>query len=119
MTPEAIHYLEKYDWLGNVRELAHKIKRLVVLARGPHITPAKLSPEIQNASRSTVRISQQFPKGASLKAALKELERHMIQEVRIASGYNHVQSARRLRLSRQGLNNKPKRYIIAPRPRTL
>jgi len=63
MTPEAVYYLEKYDWPGNVRELAHEIKRLVVLTRGPHITPAELSPEIQNASRSIVRMSQQFPKG--------------------------------------------------------
>jgi DNA-binding NtrC family response regulator len=58
MTPGAIHYLEKYDWPGNVRELAHEIKRLVVLTCDPHITPAELSPEIQNASRSTVRMSQ-------------------------------------------------------------
>ena len=119
MTPEAIHYLEKYDWPGNVRELAHEIKRLVVLTRGPHITPAELSPEIQNASRSTVRMSQQFPKGTSLKAALEELEQHMIQEALIASGYNQVQSARRLGLSRQGLIKKLKRYGIAPRPSTL
>jgi hypothetical protein len=58
MTPEAIHYLGKYDWPGNVRELAHEIKRLMVLTRGLHITPAELSPEIQNASSSTVRMSQ-------------------------------------------------------------
>jgi Nif-specific regulatory protein len=58
MTPEAIHYLGKYDWTGNVRELAHEIKRLMVLTRGLHITPAELSPEIQNASSSTVRMSQ-------------------------------------------------------------
>jgi len=119
MTPEAIHYLEKYDWPGNVRELAHEIKRLVVLTRGLHITPAELSPEIQNASRSTVRMSQQFPQGTSLKAALEELEQHMIQEALIASGYNQVQRARRLGLSCQGLIKKLKRYGIAPRTSAL
>jgi DNA-binding NtrC family response regulator len=31
MTPEAIHYLEKYDWPANVRELAHEIKRLAAI----------------------------------------------------------------------------------------
>jgi DNA-binding NtrC family response regulator len=43
----------------------------------------------------------------------------MIQEALIASGYNQVQRARRLGLSRQGLIKKLKRYGIAPRPNTL
>jgi Nif-specific regulatory protein len=64
-------------------------------------------------------MSRQFLKGTSLKAALEELEQHMIQEAFIASGYNQVQSARRLGLSRQGLIKKLKRYGIAPRPSTL
>jgi transcriptional regulator with GAF, ATPase, and Fis domain len=64
-------------------------------------------------------MSQQFPKETSLKAALEELEQHMIQEALIASGYNQVQSARRLGLSRQGLIKKLKRYGIAPCPSTL
>jgi transcriptional regulator with GAF, ATPase, and Fis domain len=119
MTPKAIHSLENYDWPGNVRELAHEIKRSVVLARGPHITAAELSPEIQNTSRSTVRMSPPYSKGTSSKAAVEELEQHMLQEALIASGYNQVQAARRLGLSRQGLIKKLKRYGIVPRPSTL
>jgi DNA-binding NtrC family response regulator len=119
IAPEAIHYLENYDWPGNVTELAHEIKRLVVLTRGPRITAAELSPEILYASRATVRISQPFPKGTSMKAALEQLEQHMLQEALVASGYNQVQAARKLGLSRQGLIKKLKRYSIAPRPNTL
>jgi DNA-binding NtrC family response regulator len=33
LTPKAMHCLERYDWSGHVRELAHEVKRLVVLAR--------------------------------------------------------------------------------------
>jgi Bacterial regulatory protein, Fis family len=116
IAPEAIHYLESYDWPGNVRELAHEIKRLVVLTRGPRVTVAELSPEILNISRATVRISQPFPKGTSMKAAVEQLEQHMLQEALVASGYNQVQAARKLGLSRQGLIKKLKRYSIAPRP---
>jgi DNA-binding NtrC family response regulator len=119
ITPEAIHCLENYDWPGNVRELAHEIKRLVVLARSPFLTAAELSPEIQNARRSTVRMSRPFPQETSMKAAVEELEQHMLQEALIASGYNQVKAARRVGLSRQGFIKKLKRYSIAPRPSTL
>jgi two-component system NtrC family response regulator len=51
----------------------------------------------------------------SLRAAIDELEQHMLQEELIASGYNQVQTARRLGLSRQGLIKKLKRHGITPR----
>jgi Bacterial regulatory protein, Fis family len=53
-----------------------------------------------------------------LKAAVEELERHMVQEALVASGYNQVRAARRLGLSRQGLIKKLKRYAIVPRAGT-
>jgi Nif-specific regulatory protein len=115
LTPEAMHCLERYDWPGNVRELAHEMKRLVVLARDPLVTEAELSPEIQKASRTTAPMSSPLPPGASLKAAVEELERHMLQEALVASGYNQVRAAKRLGLSRQGLIKKLKRYGITPR----
>jgi Nif-specific regulatory protein len=115
LTSEAMHCLENYDWPGNVRELAHEMKRLVVLSRGQLVTAAELSPEIQKASRSAVHMSRSLPKGMSLKAAVEELEQHMLQEALVASGYNQVQTARRLGLSRQGLIKKLKRFGITPR----
>jgi Nif-specific regulatory protein len=115
LTPEAMHCLESYEWPGNVRELAHEMKRLVVLTRSPLVTAAELSPEIRNASKSTVQMSQSLPEGISLKAAVEELEQHMLQEALVASRYNQVHAARRLGLSRQGLIKKLKRYGITPR----
>ena len=91
------------------------MKRLVVLARDPRVTEAELSAEIRKASRATVPVNSSLPAGASLKAAVEELEQHMLQEALVASGYNQVRAARRLGLSRQGLIKKLKRYGIIPR----
>jgi DNA-binding NtrC family response regulator len=118
LTAEAIHRLENYGWPGNVRELAHEVKRLVVLAHSPHIDAAELSHELQNAARSPLQIAQPVFKPTSLKSAVEDLEQHMLQEALIASGFNQVQTARRLGLSRQGLIKKLKRYNIVPRPST-
>jgi DNA-binding NtrC family response regulator len=106
LTHEAMHSLGSYDWPGNVSELAHEMKRLVVLTRGPHVTAADLSPEIQSASRSNGRLRRPPPIEISLKAAVEELEQHMLQEALMASGNNRVRTARRLGLSCLGLIKK-------------
>jgi Nif-specific regulatory protein len=115
LTSGAMHCLASYDWPGNVRELAHEMKRLVVLARGPMVAEAELSPEIRKAGKATIHTSNVRPSGMSLKGAVEELERHMLQEALVASGYNQVHAAQRLGLSRQGLIKKLKRYGITPR----
>jgi DNA-binding NtrC family response regulator len=118
LTSDAMQCLENYDWPGNVRELAHEMNRLVVLARGPSVAEAELSPEIRHAGHAgkpTVHMSNSLPTGMSLKGAVEELEQHMLQEALVASGYNQVQAARRLGLSRQGLIKKLKRYGITTR----
>jgi DNA-binding NtrC family response regulator len=116
LMPEAIQSMENYAWPGNVRQLAHEVKRLVVLAHSPRIGAAELSQEIQLASQPVPQAHHPSPQRPSLKAAVEELEQHMLQEALMASGYNQVQAARRLGLSRQGLIKKLKRYCIVPRP---
>jgi DNA-binding NtrC family response regulator len=107
--------LENYDWPGNVRELAHEMKRLVVLSHGPLASAADLSPEIGHTTRTTSFENQVLPSGASLKAAVEELEQRMLREALMASKYNQVQGARKLGSSRQGLIKKLKSYGIVPR----
>jgi len=40
--PRAIHAIESYDWPGNVRELESRVKRGVIMADTPYITPEDL-----------------------------------------------------------------------------
>jgi len=42
LSPDARAVISYYNWPGNVRELENRIKRGVVLAQGPEITPADL-----------------------------------------------------------------------------
>ncbi len=42
---QAIDALTRYPWPGNVRELENRIKRAVIMAEGPNITPADLEIE--------------------------------------------------------------------------
>jgi Nif-specific regulatory protein len=115
LSPEALRCLEAYDWPGNVRELAHEMKRLVVLARGPVVTAADLSSEIRRAGDSRVGMPASVPPETSLKTAVARLERRLLEEALAACGYNQVQAAKRLGLSRQGLIKKLKRYGIKTR----
>ena len=89
------------------------------LCYSPLVTEADLSPEIQKASKTTIPVAGSLPPGASLKAAVEELERHMLQEALIASAYNQVRAARGLGLSRQEFIKKLKRYGIPTRAGTL
>ncbi len=52
ISPDAIHYLEKYRWPGNVRELKNTIQRAVLMARGSVLTsdllPSRIKKGIDN-----------------------------------------------------------------------
>ena len=41
-TSAALHALDRHPWPGNVRELQNRVKRAVILANGPRITPEDL-----------------------------------------------------------------------------
>jgi DNA-binding NtrC family response regulator len=118
LTPKAMHCLERYDWSGHVRELAHEVKWLVVLARDLLVTEAELSAEVRKDNRATVPMSSALLTGLSLKAAVEELEQQMLQQALVASGYHKMRAAKSEGLSRQGLIKKLKRYGITFRTGT-
>ena len=45
-SPEAIRAIEAYDWPGNVREMENVIRRAVIMADGPRITPEDLGLDV-------------------------------------------------------------------------
>ena len=101
LTPEAMRCLENYDWSGNVRELAHEMKRLVVLSRGPLATAADLSPEIVHTTRTTSFVNQVLSGGMLLEAAVEESEQRILHEALMAPKYNQVQAVRKLSCTKQ------------------
>lgn len=104
--------LTKYDWPGNVRELENEVRRLVASTRRTLIGEEDLSDTIRAAFHEAA--SSSTGPGGSLKGAVEELEKRLIADALRQSRGNQLHAARVLRLSRQGLIKKMKRYCIRP-----
>jgi len=112
LSARAQRYLTKYDWPGNVRELENEVRRLVASTRRTAIGEEDLSDTIQAAFHEAASSSTGL--GSSLKGAVEELEKRLIADALRQSRGNQLQAAKALRLSRQGLIKKMKRYRIKP-----
>src|SRR5262245_6250115 len=108
ISPEAVACLRQYHWPGNVRELGNEMKRLAVMVRRERIEAADLVDGIRDAMQPVKVIGHD----ASLSDAVEALERRMIVAALAKCNSNQQQAARLLGLSRQGLLNKIKRYVI-------
>jgi len=77
VSPEVMDRLQIHPWLGNVRELENCIERMVLLARGPRLTPADLPPDLRRGPEAVdgPGAAFQLPPGG---VRLPEMERHLI-----------------------------------------
>jgi Nif-specific regulatory protein len=110
-SPGILRRLAGSPWPGNVRQLRNEVMRLAACAQGSTISEDDLFEDVIEAGPAP----EQPPPGVkpqSLKKAIADLERRMIQETLTATRNNQQQTARLLGLSRQGLINKLKRYSI-------
>lgn len=76
-SPEAVNYLINYEWLGNVREVANVVERLVVTAKGKVITTEEVDMAIfmkEPETGRTVTVSGIIP----LKDAIEEVEQLLV-----------------------------------------
>ncbi|MEM9253859.1 MAG: PEP-CTERM-box response regulator transcription factor [Pseudomonadota bacterium] len=92
---EAIAALENYAWPGNVRELESRVKRGVIMAEGPQITPADLELEDQIAE----------PMPLNLKAVREVAERKAVLRALEHSNQNISDAANALGVTRPTLYN--------------
>jgi two-component system response regulator HydG len=103
LAPEALDLLVRHNWPGNVRELENTMERLVVLSRGPYLTPADLS------FAGTILSPATTEAGAT---SLKDLERdHIILTLQHCGGHKS-ETAQALGIDRKTLREKLKRYNI-------
>ncbi|MGH8071406.1 MAG: sigma-54-dependent transcriptional regulator [Candidatus Entotheonellia bacterium] len=109
LTPRALDLFMRYDWPGNVRELEHTIERAVILARGEHLTPEELPPNIRAASGDLEDTTLQEP-AVPVGLTLKEVERELIRKTLEHTGGNRTKAAEVLGISRATLHNKLKEY---------
>src|SRR5262249_56967547 len=97
----ALQAMQRYSWPGNVRELQNRIKRALVLADGPLITPADLELEVPpNAATQS----------GTLREAREEMEREIIARRLQENGGNVSKTAKVLGISRPTLYELMSRY---------
>ena len=109
-TDEAIQCLQRYHWPGNVRELENVVERAVVLTKNRQITVEDLPPKLVEAATTAPAAAAYKP--TSLKAALEEPEKRIIQAALQAHGWNRQLTAQALEINRTTLYKKMKRYQL-------
>ena len=109
--PDAMERLRAHDWPGNIRELENVLERAVLLCEGPRIAPDDLPPELQGSAlpgdeepANTLR--------ERIRRETRRMERDAIVEAMAATTGNVTRAARRLGLSRRGLQLKLKELGI-------
>jgi transcriptional regulator with GAF, ATPase, and Fis domain len=115
ITPEAIGYLTRYSWPGNVRQLRNEIERSVVFAEDNKAVEAEsLSPEILQVGTpsSPVRVQPDFSRPVNFKLIMLDVERQLLLEALARHGGNVTRAAELLGLSRQTFNYKLRKFIL-------
>ncbi|GIX49557.1 MAG: sigma-54-dependent Fis family transcriptional regulator [Candidatus Tectimicrobiota bacterium] len=97
---QALLALQRHSWPGNVRELENRLKRAVILAEGPKITPEDLE------------LTSPYAKyeGQGLRAAREALEKELIQRALARHQGNVTRTAAELGVSRPTLHELINKY---------
>jgi len=93
-TEEALAALSDYKWPGNVRELENRLKRAVIMADGPLITPQDL--ELASGVKA---------RSLNLRDHMHQLEGALLNEALAAAEGNVSKAAKLMGISRQQIYN--------------
>jgi transcriptional regulator with AAA-type ATPase domain/tetratricopeptide (TPR) repeat protein len=113
-------WLQGYEWPGNVRELSHLMERVTLFSQETIVAPHTLE-ELCLPRLSSVNRRESRP---GLDALGSDDERARLEEALRQTGWNVVQAARLLGLSRAAIRHRLSRCGItpprvAPRPRSV
>ena len=107
--PKAMTHLLRYDWPGNIRELANEIQKCCAMG-AKMITPDLLSDKIREEYAMAAR-------PASLGQQVSSVEKNVILETLKKHRYSRIKTAQALGVSRITLYKKMKSYgILARKP---
>lgn len=101
---EAMKLLLDYSWPGNVRELENSIEHAVVLAKSSIIESSDLPASFRSAASSVAK--------AERAPSMEEHEKDLLERVLEECGWNKKEAANRLKISRNTLYVKLKKYRI-------
>jgi DNA-binding NtrC family response regulator len=107
MDPEALRYIERYPWPGNVRQLMNALERAKIMSDGPVIHARDLPREITHYSPETDGVGPIETDDLSLIARSK-----IVEVLRRESG-NKTRAAQALDIDRRKLYRLLEKYSIA------
>ncbi len=122
VTPEMEACLMDYDWPGNVRELRNLIERAMILEDKAELDLTDLPEEIvhfedegevgspRDGDSGTPLAGIRLPKEG---LSLREVEYTLVRQALKAAGGNQSQAARLLRISRDALRYKMKKFRLS------
>jgi len=116
LTKEANDLLTDYDWPGNTRELRNAIERVMILAESNLIAARHLPMRISEGGTMPVPMGEgqtdggiQLPNGG---VSLYQVEKELIRQALEQARGNKTAAARLLRISRDTLRYKVKKYRL-------
>jgi DNA-binding NtrC family response regulator len=93
----------KYDWPGNIRELANVLERAQILANGETITTDDLPDNIVHSPTTVHAPADVAPSQSQQPDVLEQVERRHVMDVLRKHRGNKVQAAKALGVSRRTL----------------
>jgi DNA-binding NtrC family response regulator len=98
----------EYDWPGNVRELKNAVERAMIFEEESQITTKNLPiPLTKSPAESSHRITDKL---ALSGLSLEEMEKELLKEALNKAGGNQSQAAKLLKITRDTLRYKIKKY---------
>jgi DNA-binding NtrC family response regulator len=111
---EAWSLIRTHRWPGNVRELISCLRRAVVMAEKPVITPQDMGVEASAGLRD--RDDDRMRPGAAAPLRRRAIDEAMLQQALGANGGNVTDVARSLAVSRMTVYRLMRRFGILPAP---
>jgi Nif-specific regulatory protein len=110
LSREAKERLLQYEWMGNVRELENAIERALALAEGKGVLESE---QFDHLSKRPM-VAGYDESEDSLKGTLFTCEKEIIRKMLITHSWNVSRTADSLKISRQQLYSKMRKYKLTP-----
>ena len=112
VSPETLDLMLAHDWPGNVRELRNAIERAMILEESSLITAASLPISISHAEPRQAASAEAQVEIPDEGMSLVDNERQLLVRALEKTGGNQTQAARLLRITRDTLRYKMKKYNL-------
>ena len=113
ISQEAMVYLERYDWPGNIRELENVIERAVALESSAAVLPDSLPPHLRGLPSKNGQTATQLPDaGFDLEAHVENMERDYIAQALKRAGGKQSKAAELLGMSFRSFRYYVKKYNL-------